>query len=495
MAGQKPKSARTIAIEALNQCNPKYNYAGPILNKLLSQTDQKQRATDLVLGTIRNRSAIDTVIATFSDRPVERIPDKLLNIIRIGAYELIYSPVTGQHAIVNEAVENTKILSGKKQVGFVNAVLRQITRHIKNRQNELSKSNLRRTLYQSRTNWRYRGQFEISSSTELSWWNNWCGTIGCEFDMDFMPDPESSPVEYFSTVFSLPKWLITDWLSEFGAESTRRICLASNRRPGIYLRPNSLKTTTQELTEKFQQADIDFEIVDVRCSLPDTPRVSRIENQESSMIRIKSPRAITDLPGFSEGLFTVQDITASQAVRMLDPQPNWTILDLCAAPGTKTTQLAESTGDSAKIIATDIDAERLKKVRENTTRLGIKSVEVVPYEELPNSKFDCVLLDVPCSNTGVLARRIEARYRVTPGAIKKLIKTQSELLGAATQMLKPHGKICYSTCSIQKDENSDLIRDFLQKNHNFELKSEKLILPSAEEFDHDGGYTTILVAT
>jgi 16S rRNA (cytosine967-C5)-methyltransferase len=522
MAGQKPKSARTIAIEALNRCNPKHNYAGPILNKLLSQTDQKQRATDLVLGTIRNRRAIDTVITTFSGRPVERIPDKLLNIIQIGTYELIYSPVTGQHAIVNEAVENAKILSGKKQVGFVNAVLRQITRHIKNRQNELSKSNLRRTLYQSRINWRYRGQFETTSSTVLSWWNNWCGATGCEFDKDFLPDPESSPADYLSTVFSLPKWLVTDWLNEFDAELTRQICFASNRRPSIYLRPNGLKTTTQDLAEKFQKADVDFEIVDVKCSIPDSRRVSGIEKQESSMIKIKSPRAVTQLPGFAEGLFTIQDISASQAVGMLDPQPDWTILDLCAAPGTKTTQLAEATGDSAKIIATDIDAERLEKVRENTTRLGLKSVEIVSYEKLPNSKFDCVLLDVPCSNTGVLAKRIEVRYRIKPQTIKELTKTQSELLNNAAAILKPHGKICYSTCSVQKEENSNLIRDFLQKNRSFELKSEKLNLPSAESRtnclssmqkehplnvldryghtsigagDHDGGYTAILIAT
>jgi len=137
MAGQKPKSARTIAIEVLNHFNPERNYASPILNKLLGETDQKQRATDLVLGTIRNSRAIDTVIATFSGRPLERIPGKLLNIIRIGTYELIYSPATGQHSIVNEAVENTKDIAPEKQVGFVNAVLRQITRHITNRQIQL----------------------------------------------------------------------------------------------------------------------------------------------------------------------------------------------------------------------------------------------------------------------------------------------------------------------------------------------------------------------
>jgi len=504
MAGQKPKSARTIAIDVLNRCNPKRNYAGPILNKLLSKTDQKQRATDLALGTIRNRRAIDTVIVAFSGRPIERIPDKLLNIIRIGIYELIYSPSTGQHSIVNEAVENTKALAGTKlvpvktakQVGFVNAVLRQITRHITNRQIQLPQTDPRCTLPQ------------IPST-------------GCEFDRDFLPDPEALPADYLSTVFSLPKWLVTDWLGEFGAELTRQICFASNRRPGVYLRPNSLKTTTQQLTEKLDKKNIGFEIVPyVTPAQAGVQKSSDMENENAvdscfhracpvldtgndkigeSMIKIKSPRAVTQLPGFAEGEFTVQDITASQVVRFLEPQPDWTILDLCAAPGVKTTQLAEATRDSATIIATDIDAERLKKVRENTTRLDINSVDIVSYEELLNSKFkilnskfDCVLLDVPCSNTGVLARRIEVRYRITPSAIKKLTKTQSKLLATAAPMVKPHGKICYSTCSIQRDENSNLIRDFLQKNRNFELKSEKLTIPSAECFDHDGGYTAIL---
>ncbi|MCP4609481.1 MAG: methyltransferase domain-containing protein [Planctomycetes bacterium] len=452
MAGKKPKSARIIAVETLNRCDPQRSYASTVLNKLLNKTDQKQRATDLVLGSIRNRYAIDTVIAAFSGRLVERIPDKLLNIIRVGACELVYSPATAQHSIVNDAVNNARALIGKKQAGFVNAVLRQITRGITNRQIELSKSNPVRTLCQS-------------------------PETGCEFDRDFLPNPESSPADYLSTVFSLPGWLVSDWLSNFGAEVTRLICLASNRKPGIYIRPNSLKTSAQELAEKFRLADIEIEI---------TP--------QDSMIRIKRPRTITQLPGFAEGLFAVQDITASQVIRMLNPRLDWKILDLCAAPGVKTTQLAEITGDSATIIATDIDAERLKKIEENTTRLGIKSVEVIPYEQLQNSKFDCILLDVPCSNTGVLARRVEARHRITPDAIKKLIKTQSDLLNTAASMLNPHGIICYSTCSIQKDENSSLIKGFRQNNPNFILKSEKLTLPSTEKFDCDGGYTAILSA-
>jgi 16S rRNA (cytosine967-C5)-methyltransferase len=268
-------------------------------------------------------------------------------------------------------------------------------------------------------------------------------------------------------------------------ELAQRICFASNRKPGIYLKPNGLKTTTKNLTEKFKQVCIEYEIID------NNPE-SNTDSYESSMIKIKSPSSITELPGFSEGLFTVQDITASRVVRMLRPQSYWTILDLCAAPGVKATQLAEFTGDSAKIVATDIDSERLKKVKENITRLDIKSVEVVPYDRIPTSKFDCVLLDVPCSNTGVLARRVETRYRITQNVVKKLTKTQQGLLNTAASMLKPNGIICYSTCSIQKEENNNLIRDFLEENPNFTLYFEKLTLQTAQQFDCDGGYMAIL---
>ncbi len=457
MADERIKSARAVAVQVLNRCDPEKNYAGPILNKLLGKTEQRQRATDLVFGTMRNRRAVDRVITTFSGRPIQRISPHLLNIIRIGVYELVYSVATEEYAIVNEAVEHTKTAGGIKQAGFVNAVLRQVLRHIGSRQVPLEQANARRTLPQTLT-------------------------TGCEFDTDFLPDRQTAPDGYLSTVFSLPGWLVTDWLAEFGEEQTSQICAASNRRPSIYIRPNLLKTTIQELADKLAADNVETEIV------------------EGTMIKLKSPKAVSNLPGFAEGEFTVQDITASQPVKLLDPRPGWTILDLCAAPGVKTTQLAEATGDAAKIIATDIDSNRLELVRENVTRLGISSVELIPYEDIsnskfsiPNSKFDAVLLDVPCSNTGVLAKRIEARYRVSPKAVQGLVKIQGQLLRTAAETVKAGGKICYSTCSVQTDENSGLVQYFLAENDTFALESEKLILPSADGFDCDGGYTAILI--
>ncbi len=451
----KGQTARAVANNVLNEFDRGGGFVSGILNKFLPRTSEKQRATDLVLGTIRNRAAIDMVIAKFADCPIERISRKLLTIIRIGAYELIYSLQTGQHAIVNEAVNNAKIIAGAKQGGFVNAILRQITRHIKNREIELSDENRQRTLPQSTSS-------------------------GCEFDTDILSDFEKAKAEYFSEAFSLPRWLIEEWLGEYGAEKMRQICFASNRRPSIYIRPNKLRITPPELMEKFSDAEIE-------CGTAD-----------GEMIKLKSPHAVSELPGFWEGLFSVQDVTASQAVRTLKPRDEWRILDLCAAPGTKTSQLAEMSGDSARIFATDVDSTRLEKIKENVERLGLKSVSVIAYKDLEKiaatEPFDCILLDVPCSNTGVLSKRPEVRMRITPGAVEELTKIQNQILETAGAMLKPRGVICYTTCSIQPAENSTLIKHFLSRHSNFKLESERLILPCADDFDNDGGYVALLAA-
>ena len=369
MPDTNPATARAVACEVLNQLDPKRDYASSILNKLLHRTGERQRATDLVFGTLRNRTAIDAVIEKFTTRPIGRIQPKVINIVRIGAYELIFSPAAPDYSIVNEAVENTKAVAGKKQVGFVNAALRQIARHISNRQSKLSPSNLRRALPQTTA-------------------------AGCEFDTEILPDPKVSPAEYLSAAFSIPKWLVEDWLGEYGAELAQQICFASNRRPSIYIRPNILKTKTAEIAEKFQHADVDFEVVPLdapRASSPPQKRRASIKNQESRMIKIKSPKAVTELPGFEEGEFIVQDISAAWPVRILHPQPGWRILDLCAAPGTKTTQMAEATGDKAEIVATDIDAGRLKMLEENATRLGINNINIIEYEQLSNNSKSSIL--------------------------------------------------------------------------------------------------------
>lgn len=266
---------------------------------------------------------------------LRRIDPPLLSILRIGVYELVYSPATPVYSIVNEAVSNVENAGGKKQTGFVNAVLRQIERHITDRQIDLAQVNPRRTLVQTPQS-------------------------GCQFDTDLLPDPATSLQVYLSLCFSLPPWLVGEWLEQFGPEQTRQICLACNRRPSLYIRVNPLRTTAEDLLARLEQAGIQAEIVPstVGWAVPTTsagyerqmvgtahPAIPDASPM-TSMIKIASPHAVTQLPGFAEGLFTVQDPSAAQAVRILDPQPGWSILDLCSAPGTKTTHLAEATRDS-----------------------------------------------------------------------------------------------------------------------------------------------------
>jgi len=453
----RKKTARTIAAETLDKFyfTKKPGHIDKILDELITQTEQRQKATDLVFGCIKNCIAIDSVISRFGGLPADRIQPGITSIIRVAAYELIYCPATVEYAIVNEAVELVKSKTGKKQAAFTNAVLRQITRHIKDRQINLSKSEPYKTLPRT-----------IEA--------------GCQFDTAIVPDPGCRLDEYLSSAFSLPRWLIKVWLKDFGPEKTKQICFASNRRPGIYIRANTLRTTTAKLAEKFSNDNISLDI----C--PD-----------GRMLRLKGPAAVSKLPGFSGGLFVVQDPAATVPVQLLKPKQDSTILDVCAAPGTKTTQLAELTIDKAQIIATDIDAVRLEMVRENISRLGIKNTIVVEYDKLEQAAnkfgpFDYILLDVPCSNSGVLARRADVRLRINPEAIEKLTKIQKGLLNFAADKTKAGGKICYSTCSIQSCENNELINDWLKENPTFKLEREKLTLPSAQDFGHDGGYAAII---
>ncbi len=459
-------SARLVAAKALDQFDKTqmqhpsadrdaFVYACDILGSLLGQTEQKSRATDLVFGTVRNRRAIDMILGSVADTPAKRIAPDLVNIVRLGIYELVYRPEIPEYSIINSAAENTKTIAAARQVGFVNAVLRKVASRIKTRKINISHENVRCIL---------PGK----------------DGVGCQFDRRILPDPQTQPDAYYNIAYSIPRWLIAEWLEQYGIENTKQICIASNRRSSVYLRPNIIKTTAYGLAEQFSTARIPFAI---------TP--------DEQMLKLKQPGNITSLPGFDKGLFTVQDSSSSQVVRALEPQLGERILDLCAAPGTKTTQIAELTEDKAEIFATDIDPVRLEKVKQNTQRLGLSSIILVDYAGLYNlvgqqGPFDAVLVDVPCSNTGVMAKRPEVRLRLKQKAVEKLMQTQAELLKTAVDLTKPGGKICYSTCSILKAENQQQIQNFLAESANLQLVNEQLLLPADGEFDHDGGYYAII---
>ena len=447
-------SPRSIAWDVLSHFNAAKHNSAELIEKFGGKTSNRPALIDIVFGVIRNFAFIDRLIAQISGQRIKNIPAKPLNCLRIAVYELVF---TGQaeYAIVNEAVNLTRRIGSKKAAGFVNAVLRKICGSIKNKSASLNKADRRKTL-------------PLSSE------------IGCEFNVDILPDVDKQKAEYLSGAFSLPLWLVEQWLAEFDFEKTKDICFASNRRPSVYARPNSLKLTANELLKILKEQDVD-------CSLV----------EQYKMVKLNKPGNVAELESFRTGLFTIQDITASSVVPLLNPQTGWKIFDICAAPGTKTTQIAEHIGDKGVVIATDKDDSRLVRVDENVKRLGITSIKTISYNKFLNeSDFigsaDAVLLDVPCSNTGVMAKRPEVRLRLNKKQVAELAKIQTGLLKQAGELVKTGGKICYSTCSVLKQENSQVVTNFIGQNREFELEQERLSLPSAEKDDCDGGYVAVI---
>jgi 16S rRNA (cytosine967-C5)-methyltransferase len=358
-------------------------------------------------------------------------------------------------------VEITHIIASKKQAGFINAILRNVGRLIAERQVEYDKSNLSNILVQDSSH-------------------------GCCLKEAIFPEFSDDPAGYMADAFSLPRWLVEQWIEDFDIDSAWQICLASNRRPCVYLQPNTLKVCAGELAAWFAAGGVDEECFEVLGA--------------DGMIRLKAGVAISTLPGYEEGLFFVQDVTAAKVGRFVDPQAGNIIVDMCAAPGGKTLHMAMLMGNKGRIIATDIDAERLKRVAENAARLGIDIIETVPYEQLDAvistlKRIDTVLLDVPCSNTGVMAKRVEVRHRINQNALKSLEKKQLEILGKTLKTLSLCNRICYSTCSILKCENSALAEAFITGNTQFTLSKEHLTLADCSNnvsSGHDGGYVAIL---
>jgi 16S rRNA (cytosine967-C5)-methyltransferase len=218
------------------------------------------------------------------------------------------------------------------------------------------------------------------------------------------------------------------------------------------------------------------------------------------------------LPGYEEGWFSVQDVTAMSVMPMMGLRPGMRVLDLCAGPGGKTTHIAELMGNEGTIVACDISREKLSLVESNCKRLGITIVRTCLAEQLEREMqeggiFDAILVDVPCSNTGVLGRRVEARHLLKPVVIQRLMHTQEELLEKAAEYVREGGTLTYSTCSIEVGENENQVQNFLEKNKAFRLSEEQFTLPGYRMNDsdssgtikdtnapggRDGGYATIL---
>ena len=425
------QNPRQIAVRILGQRRPDGFFVEDLLETALANARlsaaDRGLCQELVYGIVRWQAALDWLI-TLKTGGRDQKP-ALQNLLRLGLYQIFWLDRIPDHAAVHETVELAKHGGLDSQAGFINAVLRGYLREADETRNLLA-------------------DLKIA-------------------------DPASG--------YSHPRWLLEKWQKRFGDERTRQLLDWNNTPPKTFARVNTLKTDAGKLVERWRAENVEHDVV------------RRDWLGENLIFELKSHPPLASLASFSAGWFYIQDPSTLLAVRELAPQPGETILDLCAAPGGKTTFIAQIMHNKGKIVACDISGDRLKLVQENCQRLGVTCFEPDLFStfNLQPLTFDRILVDAPCSNTGVMRRRVDLRWRISLQEILRLQETQLDLLKFAAAKLKPGGILVYSTCSLEPEENSEVVKEFLREHPGFKLDGERKLLPYLD--DVDGAYVAKLI--
>lgn len=324
-------------------------------------------------------------------------------------------------------------------------------------------------LYQLRYQERIPASAAVNSTVDLAKENGFSGLTGfvngllrqyirgATYSSDPLHLPEN-PVERLGILHSYPNWIVELWLEQLGMAETEQLCEWMNQSPAIDLRVNPLRTTIEQVELALMTSDV---------------LVRRVSHMPQALRLIGSTGPIQNLPGFSEGWWTVQDSSAQLVGHLLDPQPGEVVIDACAAPGGKTTHIAELMGDEGTVWACDRAASRLRKLKDNTERLRLKSIQVCVGDSRNLSQFknsaDRVLVDVPCSGLGTLHRHADARWRQTPESVQELAVLQGELITHTSTFVKPGGVLVYATCTLHPLENERVIQQFLDRHPNWQI--------------------------
>ena len=421
-------SAREAALQVLHAVEEEGAYANLALNRVLEGQNlnklDRGLATELVYGTLKWRGKVDWVLSRFLSRPLEKLDPWIREILRLGAYQLLFMDRIPVSAACNEGVNLAKIYGHKGTAGLVNGVLRNLERNLQ----------------------------------------------GLEY-----PQPGEDLREHLVVNYSHPRWMVEKWLEELGPEEALSLCKANNEVPPLTVRTNTLKVSREQLAEILTGEGMEI-----------SPA-----NYAPEGLVVRDLFALTRLESFRQGLFQVQDESSMLVARVVNPRPGDLVIDACSAPGGKTTHLAQVMGNRGKIMALDIHPHKLGLVEENCRRLDIEMVETQAFDarELPDrwsGKADCVLVDAPCSGLGVLRRRPEIRWRKEIAQLPELAALQKALLVKAAGCVKPGGALIYSTCTITREENLQVVEDFSAKNPEFGLVDLTPYLP--ENLFNAGGH-------
>ena len=399
-------NARTVAVEILSQVFDEGAYTNIALNKYLRTSNlsvlDRRLLTELVYGTTKAKGTLDWYLKGCITRPLFDVESKILNVLRVALYQIIYMDRIPESAAVNEAVKTARSLGNEGTAKFVNGVLRGYLRK------------------------QAAGGFVL-------------------------PDEQKDDAGYLAIKYMHPRWLVKRWLGPHGREGVEKLLAFNNSSAPVCIRANTLVTTREKLLA-------DLAALEVKAHASQWSSDGIIIDEMNSLMDIfeKLPNA-----------FYVQDESSMMVADVVEPQKGESILDLCSAPGGKTTHLAEKMGNAGEILACDIHEHKLKLIQENAKRLGISCIKTklndgAVFQREWANKFDRVLVDAPCSGMGVLRRRAEARWTKDKKDLKVFPPLQLSILKCAARYVKEGGRLVYSTCTIEQSENHYLIEEFLK---------------------------------
>ena len=406
-------NAREIALNIIMKFEKNDAFSNILLNNELNKTDisdiDKRFVTQLVYGVVSNKIAIDYIIKSLSKVKINKISNLILNILRLGIFQIYYLDKIPNSAACNEAVKLAKRHGQIKSSSFVNAILRNATRTEKDK------------------------FFENITDKE----------------------------EFLSVYYSYPKWIVDIWVSQFGFDETKNLLKANESVNYDSVRVNTLKTSLEDMLKRFENSKAG-KLKDIFY----TENVKEIINSDE----------------FKNGMITLQDEAPALVAHLLKPEEGQDILDICAAPGGKTTHVAQLTNDKANIIACDLYENRLKLIEETASRLQIKSIktkvlDATIFDKTFENKFDRIIADVPCSGLGVIRKKPDIKFNIKEEDIEEINETQKKILECAGKYLKPGGILVYSTCTNVFKENQETIKWFLSNNKNFKIATDESIIP------------------
>ncbi|HEX7860905.1 MAG TPA: 16S rRNA (cytosine(967)-C(5))-methyltransferase RsmB [Verrucomicrobiae bacterium] len=410
---------REIAVEVLLE-RAKGQFVEALLDSALKKHELKSEDRGFLQELVYGAVRWELTLDWLIEQKTDGKPQKevVQNLLRLALYQMFWLERVPSYAVVNETVEICKGRGLQPQAKFVNAVLRGYDR-------EAAIT---------------RERLEQLKATKPA--------IG----------------------YSHPEWLWRRWEKAFGFAGARKLMEWNNSPPPVFARVNTLRASVEEVRSAWEAEGVAVE------------EVKWDWVPKGLVYRFVTNTPIAKLGSFEKGFFYVQDPSTLLAPAMLDPQPGSSVLDVCAAPGGKTTYIAQLLKNEGRVVAQDIESARLRLVEENAARLGATCVETgKPLEQ--GEMFDRVLIDAPCSNTGVMRRRVELRWRIKPEEIKRLALTQINILREAAKRVKAGGVLVYSTCSLEREENQAVVGQFLGENNAFGLDGERELTPMKKGVD------------